>query len=305
MLFKNNPFNLFTPQGAFKDRLKAFILDKSALNRLLLINIGVYVLFLIARLFCSIGVFLFQLEININDELIKLMSFPADFQSFLYHPWTIVTGIFFHASLSHIFFNMLMLYVAGKIFLKYLSNKQLWITYFVGGICGNLLYMLAYNVFPVFAEVVPIAVAMGASGAIMAILFAVAIYQPNHSLNLLFLGGIKLKWIALIFIVIDLLSIPSGNAGGHIAHLGGAIYGTLVALCLLFIHSRKSKPKTKKTKFYTSQQANTKPLSDAEFNAQKRKQEEKLDAILDKVARDGYPSLSKEEKDFLFFYRKK
>jgi len=305
-MFSRNGFSsLFRPQRSFKERFRDFLRDNSALNRLMLINISIYLLFVVLRFIWYLVGYLFLNDTNFDEILILFMSFPADVTSFLHHPWTIMTSIFFHASLGHIFFNMLMLYVAGKIFLQYLSNKQLWITYFVGGVCGNLLYMFAYNTFPVFASIMPQAIVMGASGAIMAVLFAIAIYRPNHSINLILIGSVKLKWIALIFIVIDLVSITSNNAGGHIAHLGGAIYGSLVALCLLLLHAQKSKPKKVKTKFYSSRPNHARPMTDADYNAQKRQQEEKLDTILDKVARDGYASLSKEEKDFLFFYRKK
>ena len=305
-MFSRNGFSsLFRPRRSLKERFIDFLRDNSALNRLILINISIYLLFVVLRFIFYLVGYLFLNDTNFAEILILFISFPADVTSFLYHPWTIITSIFSHASLGHIFFNMLMLYVAGKIFLQYLTNKQLWITYFVGGVCGNLLYMFAYNIFPVLVSIMPQAIVMGASGAIMAVLFAIAIYRPNHSINLILIGSIKLKWIALIFIVIDLVSITSNNAGGHIAHLGGAIYGSLMALCLLLLQAQKSKPKKVKTKFYSSRPNQARPMSDADYNAQKRQQEEKLDIILDKVARDGYASLSKEEKDFLFFYRKK
>lgn len=291
-------------QKTLKERFLYFIKDKSALNRLILINSVIYLIFLVLKLILNLFGFLLNLDYNLSETIIVLMSCPASVTSLLYHPWAIITSMFFHATFWHIFFNMFMLYVVGKIFLQYLTNRQLWITYIAGGLCGNIAYMAAYNVFPIFLDVLPNAIAMGASGAIMAIMFAIAAFRPNHQVNLLFFGRISLKWLALIFIIIDLLSISGGNAGGHISHLGGALYGAAAALYLLYRKPNASKPKKKKTKFYTSNQGQGRPVSDEDFNAQKAKNEKKLDAILDKIAQNGYSSLSKEEKDFLYFYRK-
>lgn len=294
--------------------LSRFFHQKSALNILIIINLSVYVGFWILRMFFSLGAFLFNSDVNISltQKLIGILACPASFHTFLLQPWSMVTNLFSHVEFWHIFFNMIMLWVAGRIFLQYLSEKQLVTTYLIGGVCGNLLYMLSYNFFPVFAPTLDQSMALGASGSIMAILAAITVYKPNHELifSLFFTRGrsVRLLWITVIFLIIDLLSIPHGNAGGHIAHLGGALYGALYSL--LFVKkqwSLHSRPKTKKKKFYTSytEPPQGRPVSDEDYNFNKKKQEEKLDAILDKISSAGYDALTKEEKDFLFFASKR
>jgi membrane associated rhomboid family serine protease len=272
-----------------------------------MINVGVYVSYLLFRGIMSLIAFLMNSNINevVMSRVIQLLSVPASFETFIFQPWSIVTSLFFHISFWHILFNMLMLVVAGRIFNQYLSEKKLILTYLIGGIAGNLLYQIAYQTFPVFQEALPLSMAMGASGSIMAILAAITIYRPGHELFLFLIGKIKLQWIMLIFVLIDLISIPRGNAGGHIAHLGGAMYGAIYSSLLLF-HPFKIKKKKKKQKFYTSYTSSSdRPISDEEYNTRKKEKEMKIDTILDKISKYGYEALSKEEKDFLFFASKK
>ena len=210
--------------------IRQFFAERSALSRLMFINIAVFLLMLVARWLVSAISFLFSLHLDFIGWTTEYLDFPADFTALLYHPWTLVTSLFVHNGFWHIFFNMFMLYVAGQLFLKYLTQKQLVATYFIGGIVGNLFFMGAYNLFPVFASAVSYATCVGASGAIMAILIAVTVYRPNHPLNLFLFGKTTMKWVAVVFVAIDLLSITGGNAGGHFAHLGGAVYGALAGL---------------------------------------------------------------------------
>ena len=230
-----------------------------------------------------------------------------------FHLYQFFTYMFMHDSsgfstgLTHIFFNMFMLYVTGQLFLKYLTQKQLVATYFIGGVVGNLFFMGAYNLFPVFAGMVSCATSVGASGAIMAILLAVTLYRPDHTVSLILVGRIAMKWLAVIFIVIDLLSITNGNAGGHFAHLGGAVYGVLAGLYYL-----KGNPFRKvvfvrngRKGYRAPAGTSSRPTSDAEYNANKRRDEERVDAILDKISKSGYGSLTKEERDFLYNYKRR
>jgi len=252
---------------------------------------------------------------KVMDTFTMYLSCPASFTVWLHQPWSIITNLFVHSSFGHLFFNMLMLYVIGKLFLQFLSQKQLLVTYLAGGIVGNLIYMLAYNVFPVFAGALAESHAVGASGSIMAVMAAITFYQPNYKINLLFLGRIKLLWITLIFVAIDLMSIQKGNAGGHIAHLGGVIYGTVYILIYAALQknglhwstnraAKQRYKKTKKSKFYVSTES-SRPMSDAEYNAKKVEEQAKVDRILDKISQYGYDALSSDEKDFLFKYSKK
>ncbi|MDR1346518.1 MAG: rhomboid family intramembrane serine protease [Bacteroidales bacterium] len=286
-----------------------FFLTKNSLNRLILINVALFIGFFILKLFFVLIAFLMNnpaIEMW-SEEIIRYMSMPAFLPQILYQPWALLTSLFFHAQFWHLFFNMVMLYVTGRIFMLYLSEKKLITTYLLGGLCGNALYVAAYNCFPAFAPALPTAVALGASGSIMAILAAITVYKPNHEIRLLFFGRITLKWLMLIFIAIDLLSIPKGNAGGHIAHLGGVFFGAIYALILrngILQQNFTKKKKKKRTKFSTSFDSgyNVRNMSDEEYNANKTQQRQKIDKILDKVSKSGYDALSKEEKEFLFSY---
>lgn len=287
--------------------IRQFFAERSALSRLMFINIAVFLLMLVARWLVSSISFLFRLDLDFIGWTTKYLDFPADFTALLYHPWTLVTSLFVHDGFWHIFFNMFMLYVAGRLFLKYLTQKQLVATYFIGGIVGNLFFMGAYHLFPVFASAVSYATCVGASGAIMAILIAVTVYRPNHPLNLFLFGRMTMKWVAVVFVAIDLLSITGGNAGGHFAHLGGAVYGALAGLYYL-----KGNPFRKvvfvrngRKGYRASAGTSARTTSDADYNANKRKEEARVDAILDKISKSGYGSLTKEERDFLYNYKRR
>jgi hypothetical protein len=223
--------------------------------------------------------------------------------------------MFLHYDFFHILFNMLWLYWFGKIFLEYLNAKKLYAVYLLGGLSGGLVYILAFNIFPAFSESVKESVALGASAAVLAIVMAISFHVPNYRLYLMFIGPVKLKFIALATILIDILSIPSNNAGGHLAHIGGAIFGIVFALGLnrgkgrsggfnrimksLFARFRR-KPKMRVEYTRTGRTE-----TDMEYNARKAEEQKDIDRILDKISRGGYGALSKEEKDLLFRSSKK
>jgi hypothetical protein len=219
--------------------------------------------------------------------------------------------MFLQEDFFHILFNLIMLYFGGLLFIEYLGEKRLLWSYLAGGIVGALFFLVAFNVFPAFEPVKGISVALGASASVLAIIIAVATYVPDYTVQLLFIGRVKLKYLAIIFVVIDLLSIPSGNPGGHIAHLGGAFWGFLYALMLRngtdlyrFLNfSGFSMPRRKS--FTTENTENKRPYSDDEYNARKQKTQAKIDEILDKISKSGYSSLTKEEKELLFKTSKK
>jgi len=133
--------------------------------------------------------------------------------------------MFMHAGFLHILFNMLWLYWFGALFLMFFSAKHLRGAYILGGICGGLLYMAAFNIFPYFRPMVDYSFMLGASASVLAVVAATAYREPNYPIRLFLFGTIRLKYLALIVIGTDLLFITSSNAGGHIAHLGGALAG--------------------------------------------------------------------------------
>jgi membrane associated rhomboid family serine protease len=274
----------------------------STLVKLIYINLAVFILVKLVQVLA----FLFGFS-GISALLIQWLAVPSDLATLITRPWTIFTYMFLHEGFFHILFNMLWLYVFGRIFLMYLSQKRLLSVYLVGGLAGAALYILAFNVFPAFNEVVSVSIALGASASVMAIVVAIAFYTPNYSINLLFIGPVKLKYIALFAIGLDILSIAGSNSGGHIAHLGGALFGYFYISQYLkgknitrgfdnlmdsVFSMFKPKPKFKVT--YKN------PKSDIEYNKEKIEKQEKVNKILEKISKHGYDSLTKEEKEILF-----
>lgn len=207
--------------------------------------------------------------------------------------------MFYHTSFVHIILNLLAFYGFGRLFLQFLSQRQLLGVYFLGGILGALFFILAYNLVPMFANSKNVAIAIGASGAIMAVMFATARIAPNHIVRLSFIGNIKMKYLALIVIGIDILCIPLGNAGGHIAHLGGAAFGYIFALCYKHNHDltaflafiERPRKQHKISNYHTI---------DSDYNQRKATRDKNIDRILEKISESGYASLSDKEKEYLF-----
>ena len=193
--------------------------------QLIFINVGVFVITTL------IGILL-QLFNRSAAGIFELLALPASFTRFAWQPWSIFTYMFMHAGFLHILFNMLWLYWFGALFLYFFSGKHLRGLYIVGGICGGLLYMISYNVFPYFRPMTAYSTMVGASASVLAIVVATAYREPNYPVRLLFFGNVRLKYLALIVVLTDLLFITSSNAGGHIAHLGGALAGLWFAASL-------------------------------------------------------------------------
>ena len=284
------------------EEIKRSFKSGSILTKLIYINLGV---FLVVKIF---GVFTFLLSTQGQSfSLVYWLAVPAELSQLVKRPWTVFSYMFLHEGFIHILFNMLILFWFGRIFLQYLNEKQLLNVYLLGGLLGALLYILAFNAFPVFENVLPLSYALGASASVMAIVIAISIYVPDYTIQLMFLGPVKLKYIAGFYFVLDILSIAGENSGGHIAHLGGAFFG------YLFISNLKkgrvsSKNTSTSSKSFSSffkrkpkmKVSHKKPVDDMEYNTQKIAKQEEIDKILDKIAKSGYDSLSKQEKEILF-----
>lgn len=284
------------------DSIQSFFLNKSALQRLIFINIAV---FIIVKF---LGVIFWLMQTGNINPLVKFFAVPADLALLAKKPWTIFTYMFLHEGFFHLFFNMIVLYFSGKIFLQYLSQRKLVSTYILGGIFGSFLYVLSYNIFPVFSEVSQHSLALGASASVLAILVAAATYTPDYLVNMMFVR-LKLKHLSIILVVLDFLSIQGDNPGGHIAHLGGAFWGFLYIWVLrhgtdlyaFFNNFNLSNIHvSKKSSFSKKSKQSGRPLSDVEYNDQRVADQEVIDAILDKISKNGYSSLSNKEKDILF-----
>ena len=285
----------------FGGSMKGLFKQNPVLKWLLIVNVGIWIMVAFANLF------LWLYKSPGANLLVKWLSVPADWTELVRKPWTIVTYMFLHERFWHLFFNVWMLWFGGMIFTRFLSQKQLALTYGLGGLVGALFFVLAYNLFPVFETAKYTAVAMGASASVLAILVAAATYKPDYGLNLLLFGQLKFKWLAIAFVVIDLLSISAENPGGHIAHLGGALFGFVYGFILrkslgkpTESKRKQRKPKMEYTPYEEIHDEPQAPRSDEEYNRQKAERERDVDAILDKIAKDGYASLTPEEKEFLF-----
>lgn len=272
--------------------------------QLIYINVAVFIL----TTFTEVILQLFNRSMAGVFEWLEL---PASLSRFFLQPWSILTYMFMHAGWMHILFNMLWLYWFGALFLNFFSAKHLRGVYILGGICGGVFYLAAYNIFPYFRPLVEYSFMVGASASVLAIVAATAYREPNYPIRLFLFGTVRLKYLALIVIGTDLLFITSTNAGGHIAHLGGALAGlafaaglskgrdmttwinkTLDALASLFSF-KKRKPKMK---VHYGADRN----KDYDYNARKKAQSEEIDRILDKLKKSGYESLTTAEKKSLF-----
>lgn len=290
------------PLGNFKSFLK----QRNMLSRLVLINI---VVFLVVSI---IGLFLWLFEINSGPEQARVSPFvnwfavPSNPSLLIQKPWTLISYMFLHEGFFHLLFNMIVLYFGGRIFSEYLNDRKLFSTYFWGGIFGGLLYVISYNYFPVFDQAVGYSFALGASASVLAILVAIATHVPNYYVNIILLGRVRLKHLAIAFIIIDLLSIQGSNPGGHIAHIGGAIWGFLYIhlikrgwnLSSLFNIPKISFKKGPR-RGYTNP-GYKRPISDDAYNRNRVTDQQEIDKILEKISKSGYSSLSKKEKELLF-----
>jgi len=232
------------------------------------------------------------------EWLTNQLAMPAWLPSLPYKFWTPITYMFLHREFFHILFNMLWLYWMGRIFEEYLKPEQFTFTYIAGGLAGALFYLIAYNVFPVFSPHAQTSVILGASASVNAIVIAVATLLPDYTIMLLFFGAVRLKYLALAFVLIDFLSIAASNPGGSIAHLGGALLGFLYIRQLQSGNDwSKIFKREKKLKIVSNQRPGT--------TANRLPDQEIIDEILDKISKSGYESLSTKEKQQLFNASKK
>ena len=289
--------------SAFFGNIRSQLRTVDTLQRLLLVNVVVF----LAVTFSKAIAGLFMVFLNVEKVISPWMAVPAYLPNLATHPWTIITYMFYHYEFFHILFNMLWLYWMGRIFQEYLGNKKLFSTYILGGISGALLYIIAYNIFPLFSNSLEMAVALGASASVLAITVAAATLVPEYRVGLLFIGAVPLKYIAIVTIALDVAQISSNNAGGHIAHLGGALFG--------FVYIRQLKHGKDIAAWFNNMMdrlvsgfsgrghmkvKHRRFVPDEEYVMEKKAKQERVDAILEKISRSGYGSLSQEEKDFLF-----
>jgi membrane associated rhomboid family serine protease len=286
------------------EEVKSFFKDGSSLNRIIFINV---VFFILLKLFKT-TVFLIHGSTGLEEVVVKFLAVPADLGTLGAHPWTVLTYMFVHADFFHILFNMIWLYWMGRILIDYVGSNRITALYVYGGIAGAVLYFVAFNLLPVFSGISGGSYAIGASAGVLAVTFGAATLLPDYRINLLLIGPVALKYLAAVSILIDLISISSSNAGGHIAHIGGAFLG-YVFISFWKKGTDLSKPLVKlldliKNIFSTKKKVRVvyrnKSRNDDDYNKIRLEQQELIDSILDKISESGYDSLTKEEKEILF-----
>jgi membrane associated rhomboid family serine protease len=295
-------------KSIFQELKDQMLTTGNSLNRIIGINL---LIFLVINLLAVI-LALFQLKAGWYAEITRWLMVPASPVTLLTRPWTLISYMFLHTGFFHILFNMLWFYWIGRIFQEYLGNKKLVSTYILGGLAGAFIYILAFNIFPLFRGIMANSFALGASASVLAVVVGTATLLPNYTIRLFLFGNVALKYLVLVMVLIDLLQVSGSNAGGHFAHLGGAAFGfiyikqlqagrdlakgfnRLLDWLVTFFRPGKSKLSVsyRATSKTTPRKAGGTPLVD-------RIPQSVVDTLLDKIARQGYDSLSRDEKDIL------
>ncbi|NVJ88195.1 MAG: rhomboid family intramembrane serine protease [Flavobacteriaceae bacterium] len=266
-------------------------------EKLIYINVGVFILTLLISVFQG----LYKGQLNF---IMEWFSLNDDVSYLLTRPWSILSYGFLHGGFIHILMNMIVLYFIGNLFIEYFTQKQLLNFYMLGTLFGGIVFLFSQNYFPLFEGKSTILV--GASAGISAIFVGITTYMPNYSIRLRFIGFVKLWYLAAFWIGLDVLGLIGNNAGGHFAHLGGALFGFLyvskasnteINIFDNIFSIFKGKEKPLKTVYKSKTRNNT--------TVQKDVNQQQIDAILDKISKSGYDTLTKDEKEFLFKQGKK
>ncbi|WP_242916372.1 rhomboid family protein [Pontibacter liquoris] len=296
----------------FEDIKDSFRQPNNTLKQLILINVLVFVVLIVLR------TILFITENSgIYNILMRYLALNAEPTYFLTHPWTLITYFFTHEGFLHILFNMLNLYWFGQLVREYLGDKKLLSLYLLGGIAGGVLYLLSYNFIPYFANRASASLMIGASASVLAIVVGAATLLPNYTFNLLLIGPIRIKYIAAFLVLLSISGAVGDNAGGNLAHLGGAFIGwvfikqlqrgndmgrPLLAVTGFFGRLFTRRPKLKVTHRQTAYSTRSNSAGSASSGAgyPGKPSQNEIDRILDKISSSGYESLSKDEKQKLF-----
>lgn len=282
-----------------EDFKNAWNKENNGLIKIILINVIVFVSMSILEVFITLSGFgeLFNLFLN------KLML-PASLKVFIFQPWSLLTYFFLHMNFMHILWNMLFLYWFGKIIHENIGNNAVISLYIIGGIIGGLSYMALFNIIPYYDNRVSESLMLGASAGVFSVVVGSATLLPNYTFYLLFLGPVRIKYIALFYVLLSFFDVTGSNAGGEIAHLGGALMGYLYIRQLQngvnmgkgIIDILNIFNKNKKEVISKEEKTN---------EIKKDISQDEIDKILDKISDSGYKSLSNNEKEKLFNASKK
>lgn len=274
------------------DRLRTGFRQSSTLMKIVWVNVAIFILLRLAAIVC-----VFSGNPDYIDVVLGQVELPSSLGVFITRPWTLVTYMFAQYDLLHVVFNMLWLYWFGTMFMMISQPRRLLTLYLCGGLAGALFYMIGYMVLPMFQW--SYGSLIGSSASVIAIVTAVAILMPHFKMHLLLIGSVSVKWIAIVTIVLVLIGVTGSNAGGEIAHIGGVIAGVCYALWVkkgynLTLRFARRHSGT------ASRQADSGSRSG--LTPDERAQ---LDAILDKIKKSGYSSLTASERDRLFSVSRK
>ncbi|MBT8326499.1 MAG: rhomboid family intramembrane serine protease [Bacteroidia bacterium] len=273
----------------FVEKIKyEFNKGNSAVRQIIMLNLAAFVFSILIGVIATVSGFS-------SDDLLQYFYLPSNLSHLVIRPWTIVTNIFFHHGFWHIFVNMLLLFFLGRILEDFLSNKQMWQLFLFGGILGGIVYVATVNLSPALAQQIGFLPLLGASGGVTAIIVATGLHIPYYNVRPFGLFNVELRWVALFFVFRDLYYFPvSNNAGGLLAHMGGAILG---ALFILNLQGRLNLPTIN---FIQKSKIDEVKLNKKRSSVKTKPNQHEIDAILDKISQSGYNSLTKEEKDILF-----
>ena len=279
-------------------------------------------------IYANLGVFLITSLILVISALMKMpelakqvdfnLGASTDINLLIRKPWTIITYMFTHGGLGHIFMNMLLLFFFGKQIENYLGGKKVFSLYVIRALLGLGLQIAAKNLFPLFQDM-DHSIVVDTSGGVFAVMVALATYAPRLEVNLFGVFPVKLMWLVGGYFLLELLSVDQSNNVAHFTHIGGGIYGfvmiklyqkgtdiskwfdSFISFVTGVFKPGKKKPrmKVKHSKYRNQSNPPPPPRDDIDFNAQKVARQKKLDVILDKIKVRGYDGLTKSEKEFL------
>lgn len=263
----------------------------SAVRQIIMINFGAFIFTVFVGVIARLSGFA-------PEEMLTYFYIPSNLGKLIIRPWTLLTNIFFHAGFWHLLGNMILLYFVGRILEDFMDFKKIWKIFLYGGISGAMLFVISYNIFPVFSEVVGYKKLLGASGGVTAILVATGTFLPRYQIRPFGLFNVELRWVALFFVFRDLYMFPvSDNTGGLFAHIGGALFGLIF---ILNLQGKITKPNLNQTSFFWDKKRDERMRGTIIMDKKPKPNQDEIDAILDKISQSGYDSLSKREKDVLF-----
>lgn len=278
---------------SFIDTIKYKYKTGSIIDKLIYINVAVFAVSILITVISGLY------KVNQNF-LMEWFSLDDTVNEFLSKPWSIISYGFLHAGFIHLIFNMITLYFMGNFFIQYFTQKQALQFYILGTLFGGIFFIISQNYFPLFEEESYSLV--GASAGISAIILGITTYMPNYQVKIPLIGFVKLWHLTAIWLAFDFIGLIGPNAGGSFSHLGGSLFGFLyvnqasnkkIDIFGNFFSIFKKKEKPLKT-VHKSKNTKANSTKNTDFNQQQ------IDAILDKISKSGYDTLTKAEKEFLF-----